>query len=125
MPRFFACVRGINAGQGRGVRMEVVRQAFECLGFWGVTTLLASGNVAFETRAAKVEALDQKSKAELMALGTDTDGFRVHGREIYWWRRKKPGTSEFSTVPLTTALHRPFTIRSTNTIRRLAARLDR
>lgn len=24
-----------------------------------------------------------------MALKTETDGFRVHGREIYWWRRKK------------------------------------
>jgi uncharacterized protein (DUF1697 family) len=159
--------------------MEVVRQAFESLGFWGVTTFLASGNVRFETRAAKVEALerriermlsqalgfdapvfirtcsevariaaheplvrsrirnadlnvilltdslDEESKAKLMALRTDTDDFRVHGREIYWWRRKKRGTSEFSTVPLTKALHRPFTIRSTSTIRRLAARLDR
>ena len=28
-----------------------------------------------------------------MALTTETDGFRIHGREVYWWRRKKPGTS--------------------------------
>ena len=33
-----------------------------------------------------------------MALSTETDGFRIHGREVYWWRRKKPGTSLFSTV---------------------------
>ena len=24
-----------------------------------------------------------------MALRTGTDGFLVHGREIYWWHRKK------------------------------------
>jgi uncharacterized protein (DUF1697 family) len=66
--------------------------------------------------------LDEKATAKLMALATETDGFRVHGREIYWWRRKKPGTSLFSTVPLTKVLSEPFTIRSTNTIRKLAAK---
>jgi uncharacterized protein (DUF1697 family) len=57
-----------------------------------------------------------------MALATETDRFRVHGREVYWWRRKKPGTSLFSTVPLAKVLSEPFTIRSTNTIRRLVAK---
>jgi len=56
-----------------------------------------------------------------MALSTETDRFRVHGRGVYWWRRKKPGTSLFSTVPLAKVLSEPFTIRSTNTIRRLVA----
>jgi uncharacterized protein (DUF1697 family) len=66
--------------------------------------------------------LDERSKAKLVAMKTGTDGFRVHGREIYWWRRKKPGTSLFSTVPLSEALGAPFTIRGTNTIRKLATR---
>jgi len=66
--------------------------------------------------------LDQKNRAKLMALATDTDRFRVRGREVYWWRRKKPGTSLFSTVPLAKVLSEPFTIRSTNTIRGLVAR---
>jgi hypothetical protein len=57
-----------------------------------------------------------------MALATETDGFRVHGREIYWWRRKNPGTAVFSTVPLEKALSEPFTIRSANTIRKLVAK---
>jgi hypothetical protein len=57
-----------------------------------------------------------------MALKTETDGFRVHGREIYWWRRKKPGTSLFSTVPLAKVLPEPFTIRSNSTIRKLVAK---
>ena len=43
--------------------------------------------------------LDERSKAKLVALRTGTDGFLIHGREIYWWRLKKPGTSLFSTVP--------------------------
>jgi uncharacterized protein (DUF1697 family) len=66
--------------------------------------------------------LDESSKTKLMALTTETDGFRVHGREIYWWRRKKPSTSLFATVPFAKVLREPFTIRSTNTIRKLAAR---
>ena len=66
--------------------------------------------------------LDERSKAKLAALKTGTDGFRVHRREIYWWRRKKPGTSLFSTVPLAEVLRVPFTIRSANTIRKPAAR---
>jgi uncharacterized protein (DUF1697 family) len=66
--------------------------------------------------------VDEKARARLMALATETDGFRVKGREIYWWRRKKPGTELFSTVPLAKVLSRPFTIRSTNTIRKLVAK---
>jgi len=66
--------------------------------------------------------LDKTSKAKLLALKTKTDGFHIHGREIYWWRRKKQGTSLFSTVPLAKVLGVPFTIRSTNTIRKLVAK---
>lgn len=176
MPQLFAFLRAVNAGPGRVVRMNVLRQAFESLGFSGVATFLGSGNVVFETRATDVGRLerkierrleralgydvpvfirtpaelkeiaafepfedseihgadvniilladnpDERSKAKLVALKTETDGFRVHGREIYWWRRKKPGTSLFSTVPLAEVLRVPFTIRSTNTIRKLVAK---
>jgi len=66
--------------------------------------------------------LDGRSKAKLLALKTETDGFRVRGREIYWWRRKKPGTPLFATVPLAKVLRVPFTIRGTNTIRKLVAK---
>jgi uncharacterized protein (DUF1697 family) len=66
--------------------------------------------------------LDQKSEAKLMALTTETDGFRVHGKEIYWWRRKKPGTELFSTVPFARALSEPFTIRSASTIGKLVTK---
>jgi len=176
MPWFFAFLRAINAGQRRAVKMHVLRQTFESLGFSKVATFLGSGNVTFETGAKDVRALERKierklqqtlgysvpvfirtnqelkkiaalepfkdsrhqggdvnvillvnnldetSKAKLKTLGTETDGFRVHGREVYWWRRKRPGTSLYSTVPLTRTLSQPFTIRSTTTMRRLVAK---
>ena len=176
MPRLFAFLRAINAGPGRIVRMSVLRQAFESLGFVRVATFLGSGNVVFETRRKDIGALerkiertlqralgytvrvfirtgaelkeialrepfedsetrgadlnvillannlDERSKAKVLALKTETDGFRVCGREIYWWRRKKPGTSLFATVPLAKVLHLPFTTRGTNTIRKLVAK---
>ena len=156
--------------------MNVLRHAFESLGFSGVATFLGNGNVVFETDTKVVRALekkieralrkalgynapvfirthaelkeiaavepfanseirgadvniilladnlDERSKAKLVALRTGTDGFLVHGREIYWWRRKKPGTSLFSTVPLGNVLGVPFTIRSAGTIWKLVAK---
>ena len=176
MPQFFAFLRAINDGPGRVVKMNVLRQTFESLGFSGVATLLASGNVVSETRAKDVgmlerkierrlkqtlgynvpvfirthaelkkiaalefledseihgadlniillaDDLDERSKAELGSLTTPTDGFRVHGREVYWWRLKKPGTSLFSSVPLAKVICVPFAIRGTSTIRKLVAK---
>ena len=176
MPRLFAFLRAINAGPGRIVKMNVLRNAFESLGFVRVATFLGSGNVVFETRAKGIAALERKiertlqqavgypvsvflrtqaelkqiaslepfedsktrgadlniillannlnerSKAKIRALKTETDRFRVRGREIYWWRCKKPGTSLFATVPLGKVLPVPFTIRGTHTLRRLVAK---
>ncbi len=65
--------------------------------------------------------LDAKSKQKVTALGTDTDKFRVHGREIYWLRRKKRDAI-FSTVPLGQTLSAPFTIRSSKTIKKIAVK---
>src|SRR5215472_5287159 len=67
------------------------------------------------------DELDERSKEKVMALRTNTDEFSIHGREVYWLRRKKPGTSLFSTVPLENVLGRPFTVRAANTVRKLAA----
>src|SRR6266851_2830216 len=114
MPQLFAFLRAINAGPGRVVRMNVLRQAFES--FENSEVHGADANIIF-----LADNLDERSKAKLVALKTGTDGFCVHGREIYWWRRKKPGTSLFSTVPLAELLRVPFTIRSTDTIRKLVA----
>jgi uncharacterized protein (DUF1697 family) len=175
MPRFIAFLRAINVGGARTVKMNILCDLFESLGFSRVTTFIASGNVVFETTSknakrleskvarklreglgypveafirteaelARVanfkafresdtdsvaqsniifmaEPLDERSKNRVMALQTDTDEFRVHGREIYWLRRIKPGASTFSTVPFEKALDRPFTIRSSKTVKAMA-----
>jgi uncharacterized protein (DUF1697 family) len=68
------------------------------------------------------DRLDQRSKQRLRELRTNTDTFQVHGREIYWLRRRKKRGSPFSTVPFEKTLSRPFTIRGANTIKRIAAK---
>jgi len=176
MPRYIALLRAINGGKGRVVKMDFLSRLFESLGFSGVETFIASGNVVFETGTRNPEmlerktekklrealgyevatfirtpeelkeiadfepfrrsqmhgdaginiifladAVDEESKRKVLALKTDTDEFRVRGREIYWLRRRKPGKL-FSAVPLEKALRRPFTIRGANTVGKLAAK---
>src|SRR5215472_3847559 len=70
MPRLFAFLRAINAGPRRTVRMDVLRHAFESLGFSGVATFLGAGNIVFETGASDVELLRKKIERRLrQALG--------------------------------------------------------
>lgn len=176
MPRLIAFLRAINAG-GHTVKMETLRQIFVSLGFSGVETYIASGNVMLESDAQDLEALekviedrlreelgyevatfirtdkelgkiasyqpfqptdkdgdvslniaflyeplDVPTKQKLMALNTDTDEFHIHGREIYWLRRKKQGTFVYSTVPLEKTLSQPFTVRGIGTVKKLAAK---
>jgi uncharacterized protein (DUF1697 family) len=45
--RVFAFLRAINVG-GRTVRMEELRRAFESLGYGGVESFIASGNIVFD-----------------------------------------------------------------------------
>ncbi len=55
------------------------------------------------------------------ALSTETDEFIVHEREIYWLRRRPPGSPPYSTVTLERTLPDiPFTVRNMRTIKRLA-----
>ena len=177
MFRFIAFLRAINVGRGRTVKMQSLRQVFESLGFFGVATFIASGNVIFETKTRdtrtlerKIEQrlrellgydvptfirrdadlvkianyqpfrqskldpdvhiniillankLNQKLKKQVRELRTNTDAFEVHGREIYWLRRKKQNGAPFSTVPLEKALGRAFTVRGTDTIKRIASK---
>ena len=75
-----------------------------------------SCNIVFQP-----DALDKKLSREVTRLRTATDEFRVHGREIYWLRRKRKD-GDFSTAPLEKILRRPFTVRSLNTVERIAAK---
>ena len=69
MSRFIAFLRAINVG-GHTVKMDDLRQLFEALGFAGVETFIASGNVVFETTARNTQALESKIEQRLReALG--------------------------------------------------------
>lgn len=60
MVRCIALLRAINAGKGRTVKMQPLRQLFESLGFSNVATFAASGNVVFETSAKTVKKMAMK-----------------------------------------------------------------
>ena len=56
--------------------MNVLRQAFESLGFLRVATFLGSGNVVFETRVKDARALERKIERKLQQdLGYDVPVF--------------------------------------------------
>ena len=74
-------------------------------------------NIAF-----LAEPLDDESKRKLMALRTDMDDFRAHGREIYWLCRKKQSESTFSNAVLEKTLGKPSTLRGANTVKQMAAK---
>jgi uncharacterized protein (DUF1697 family) len=66
--------------------------------------------------------LNQKLKQDVNALGTNTDAFEVHGREIYWRRRRKKNQALFSTVSLEKILGPAFTVRGANTIEQIVSK---
>jgi uncharacterized protein (DUF1697 family) len=65
--------------------------------------------------------LNTKLKQNVKALRTKTDAFEVHGREVYWRRRRKQNGALFSTVPLEKILGPAFTVRGANTIKRIVS----
>ena len=75
----------------------------------------AALNVAFLK-----EAPGEESIRKLLALRTDIDDFRVHGREVYWSCLRKQSESAFSNAVLEKALGRPSTLRGLNTVRKMA-----
>lgn len=52
MPRYVALLRGINVGRAKAIPMPDLATVFTALGFTDVATVLRSGNVVFESRAA-------------------------------------------------------------------------
>ena len=60
MPKYVAFLRGINSGKHPTVKMDVLRNAFEELGFENVSTVLASGNVLFEADSINEKELEKQ-----------------------------------------------------------------
>ncbi len=82
MPRYVALLRSINVG-GHVVKMERLRALFAELGLAKVETLIASGNVIFETRAKNAGALEDKIEKHLCAaLGYEVTTFVRSANEL-------------------------------------------
>ncbi len=64
MPRYIALLRGVTPLNAKSADLK---RAFESAGFTAVKTILASGNVAFGTRAASEAALIKRCEGALLA----------------------------------------------------------
>ena len=70
-----AFLRAINVG-GHVVKMDVLRQFFDSLGYSNIETFIASGNVLFETNSKDNSVLEKKIEVKLReALGYDVATF--------------------------------------------------
>ena len=75
MPRFVAFLRAVNVG-GRFVIMPTLVSVFEDLGFDGLSTFIASGNVVFRARSASAVARAPQIESALRhALGFEVATF--------------------------------------------------
>ena len=57
MTEYVALLRGINVGGHNKIKMEDLRREFAFWGFENVRTLLASGNVVFDTEETQLSVL--------------------------------------------------------------------
>ena len=82
MTRYFAFLRAINVG-GHTVKMDVLRQLFESMGFANVETFIASGNVIFETKSKNTETLEKQIETSLRkSLGYEVATFLRSDSEL-------------------------------------------
>jgi len=65
MVKYVAFLRAINVGGSKVIKMEILRQIFESLGFANVRTYIQSGNVIFDARQKNVSSLTTKIEKEL------------------------------------------------------------
>ncbi len=73
--KYVAFLRAINVG-GHTVKMDQLRSLFESMGFANVETLIASGNVIFDSKSKGAAALEEKIEKQLrQALGYDVTTF--------------------------------------------------
>jgi len=75
MPKYVAFLRAINLA-GHTLKMEPLRRLFEEMGFSGVETFIASGNVIFEADSTGSQTLERQVEEALQAaLGYDVATF--------------------------------------------------
>ncbi len=66
--------------------------------------------------------LGKQAEQDVLALQTDSDLFRVDGREVYWLCRGSVARPTFSNAQFAKALGTPGTMRNLTTIRTLATK---
>lgn len=64
MPKYIAFLRAINVG-GHTVKMDYLKKLFEKMSFEKIETFIASGNVLFESKSKKIDAIKKKIETEL------------------------------------------------------------
>jgi uncharacterized protein (DUF1697 family) len=62
LPRYVAFLRGVSPGNAN---MAQLKHCFDAVGFTNVKTVLSSGNVAFDARAATEAALERKVESAM------------------------------------------------------------
>ncbi|MDM0073484.1 DUF1697 domain-containing protein [Variovorax sp. J2P1-59] len=62
MPRYVAFLRGVSP---MNAKMPELKRCFESAGFTNVKTVLSSGNVVFDARAASAASLERKVEAAM------------------------------------------------------------
>ena len=65
MPRYLAFLRGVSP---LNAKMPELKRCFEAAGFANVKTVLSSGNVIFDARAATESSLEQRAEAQMKKL---------------------------------------------------------
>jgi uncharacterized protein (DUF1697 family) len=63
-----------------------------------------------------------EAEQKLMALRSEVDDLRIHGREVYWLCRKTISKSSFSGALLEKTMAMPATMRNATTVKRMAAK---
>lgn len=64
---YVALLRGINVGGNKRIKMEMLRQSFEALGFEQVETFIQSGNVVFKAAKFPSPKLARKIEERILA----------------------------------------------------------
>lgn len=90
MSRYAAFLRAINVG-GHVVKMDALRKLFEALGLSEVETVIASGNVLFDSSSKSPSALEKKIEAHLHSkLGYEVATFLRTPAEMHAIVAHKP-----------------------------------
>lgn len=74
MTTYVAFLRGIG-GTDTKIKMQVLKEAFEGMGFRNVRTVIASGNVIFDAKTAREKNLErtiENALPEVVGFGADT-----------------------------------------------------